>query len=120
MLVTCSIGCTSHRSLILYMVAINIYNITRSNRGTGDPLQPSTSYNSYCAYSSCTPYPAPTRSDARTVHSSGKTSSSSQPFLELPPSQPAKEEEEKTQSLFVQSMCQLSRMSLHRGRGTRL
>src|SRR6266576_616583 len=38
MLVTCSIGCTSHRSLILYMVAINIYNITRSNRGTGDPL----------------------------------------------------------------------------------
>ena len=39
MLVTCSIGCTSHQSLILYIVAINIYNITRSNRGTGDPLQ---------------------------------------------------------------------------------
>src|SRR6266550_7236054 len=39
MLVTCSIGCTSHRSLILYIVAINIYNITRSNQGTGDPLQ---------------------------------------------------------------------------------
>src|SRR6266550_2197433 len=38
MLVTCSIGCTSHQSLILYIVAINIYNITRSNRGTGDPL----------------------------------------------------------------------------------
>src|SRR6266576_2480724 len=38
MLVTCSIGCTSHQSLILYMVAINIYNIMRSNRGTGDPL----------------------------------------------------------------------------------
>src|SRR6266550_2724272 len=38
MLVTCSIGCTSHQSLILYMVAINIYNRTRSNRGTGDPL----------------------------------------------------------------------------------
>ncbi len=40
MLVTCSIGCTSHQSLILYIVAINIYNITRSNRGTGDPLHP--------------------------------------------------------------------------------
>src|SRR6266567_4739628 len=39
MLVTCSIGCTSHQSLILYIVAINIYNIMRSNRGTGDPLQ---------------------------------------------------------------------------------
>ncbi len=39
MLVTCSKGCTSHQLLILYMVAINIYNITRSNRGTGDPLQ---------------------------------------------------------------------------------
>src|SRR6266550_8090934 len=38
MLVTCSRGCTSHQLLILYMVAINIYNITRSNRGTGDPL----------------------------------------------------------------------------------
>src|SRR6266576_2598433 len=38
MLVTCSIGRTSHQSLILYIVAINIYNITRSNRGTGDPL----------------------------------------------------------------------------------
>src|SRR6266576_7187485 len=38
MLVMCSIGCTSHQSLILYIVAINIYNITRSNRGTGDPL----------------------------------------------------------------------------------
>src|SRR6266550_3100452 len=38
MLVTCSIGCMSHQSLILYIVAINIYNITRSNRGTGDPL----------------------------------------------------------------------------------
>ena len=34
-----SIGCTSHQSLILYIVAINIYNRTRSNRGTGDPLQ---------------------------------------------------------------------------------
>src|SRR6266550_635447 len=41
MLVTCSIGCTSHQSLILYIVAINIYNITRSNRGTGDPLHSS-------------------------------------------------------------------------------
>jgi len=38
MLVTCSIGCTSHQSLILYIVAINIYNITRLNRGMGDPL----------------------------------------------------------------------------------
>src|SRR6266550_8024355 len=41
MLVMCSIGCTSHQSLILYIVAINIYNITRLNRGTGDPLQSS-------------------------------------------------------------------------------
>src|SRR6266550_8651084 len=39
MLVMCSKGCTSHQLLILYMVAINIYNITRLNRGTGDPLQ---------------------------------------------------------------------------------
>src|SRR6266576_6275374 len=39
MLVMCSIGCTSHQSLILYIVAINIYNRTRSNQGTGDPLQ---------------------------------------------------------------------------------
>src|SRR6266550_3612372 len=38
MLVTCSIGCMSHQLLILYMVAINIYNRTKSNRGTGDPL----------------------------------------------------------------------------------
>ncbi len=38
MLVMCSKGCMSHQLLILYMVAINIYNITRSNRGTGDPL----------------------------------------------------------------------------------
>src|SRR6266550_5554769 len=31
MLVTCSIGCTSHQSLILYIVAINIYCYNRSS-----------------------------------------------------------------------------------------
>src|SRR6266550_4147938 len=58
MLVTCSIGCTSNQLLILYMVAINIYNRTRLNRGMGDPLHvvscytpslsPTSEYRSEC------------------------------------------------------------------------
>src|SRR6266550_8016358 len=58
MLVTCSIGCTSNQLLILYMVAINIYNRTRLNRGMGDPLHvvscytvslsPTSEYHSEC------------------------------------------------------------------------
>src|SRR6266576_2776161 len=58
--------------------------------------------------------------DARTIYSGRKTSSSSQPFLLPPPSQPAKEEEEEARSLFMQSMRQLSRMPLRRGRRTRI